>query len=85
MEQVLVGGDGLTLLMCPQCGDERGFEQPPCCDGHGADCPDRACVDCGTAVCVNPGQADFPAPRARVEVPGPSGGSPLQQQLCHVA
>jgi hypothetical protein len=40
----------LTVLWCPECGDERGFEQPPCVDGHGGDCPERACVDCGFAV-----------------------------------
>ena len=35
---------------CPDCGDERAFVQPPCVDGHGADCPERACADCGTAL-----------------------------------
>ncbi|QXJ20556.1 hypothetical protein AGRA3207_001287 [Actinomadura graeca] len=28
------------------------FEQPPCPDGHGGECPERACVECGTAVLV---------------------------------
>lgn len=42
--------DDLVLLYCPTCGDERLAETPPCPDGHGADCPDRACVDCGTAL-----------------------------------
>ncbi|MFA1545493.1 hypothetical protein [Actinomadura chokoriensis] len=28
------------------------FEQPPCPDGHGAECPERACVECGTAILV---------------------------------
>jgi hypothetical protein len=30
------------------------FEIPPCFDGHGLDCPDRACIDCGTAIAVGP-------------------------------
>lgn len=37
-------------MYCSSCGDERVFEQPPCPDGHGADCPELACVDCGSAV-----------------------------------
>jgi hypothetical protein len=38
---------------CTPCGDIREFVQPPCTDGHtddGGDCPEWACVDCGTAV-----------------------------------
>jgi hypothetical protein len=30
------------------------FELPPCPDGHHLDCPDRACVDCGTAIVFSP-------------------------------
>ncbi|WP_064743435.1 hypothetical protein [Actinomadura rifamycini] len=44
------------------------FEQPPCPDGHGPDCPERACVDCGTAVLVGPDPAPDPA-RARDDAP----------------
>ena len=40
--------------LCPSCGDERAFEAPPCADGHGADCPGLACLDCGSAVLVDP-------------------------------
>ena len=36
--------------LCPICGDVRSFEQPPCIDGHGADCPDYICTKCGSAV-----------------------------------
>ena len=49
-----------TLLMefdlvdCPGCGGPRAVEVPPCADGHGVDCPDRACAECGTAVIVDP-------------------------------
>ena len=35
---------------CSECSDERLFEQPPCGDGHGPDCPELACVDCGLAL-----------------------------------
>ncbi len=37
-------------LMCPECRDESAFEQPPCTDGHGHDCPEWYCVTCGFAV-----------------------------------
>jgi hypothetical protein len=49
----------MTLtLQCSVCDDERGFEQPPCADGHGADCPEYACVECGMAIVVG----DAPQP-----------------------
>ena len=38
---------------CPPCGDVREFVQPECIDGHtedGGECPEWACVDCGSAV-----------------------------------
>ena len=38
---------------CPTCGDECDFVQPPCIDGHtedGGECPEWACVECGTAL-----------------------------------
>lgn len=38
-----------TWQGCPSCGDEREFEQPPCGEGHGGDCPERSCVSCGHA------------------------------------
>ena len=37
---------------CAECSDERPFETPPCEDGHGLDCVDLACVDCGHAIVV---------------------------------
>jgi hypothetical protein len=40
------------LRTCPSCGEERLFEAPPCPDGHGADCPELACIVCGTALLV---------------------------------
>jgi hypothetical protein len=41
-------------LFCFNCADYRPSETPPCADGHGADCPDRACTDCGAAVFLDP-------------------------------
>ncbi|WP_131746528.1 hypothetical protein [Frankia sp. Cppng1_Ct_nod] len=97
MEQVHVGADGLTLLACPECGDERAFEQPPCQDGHGMDCPDRACVECGTAVFLDPPIFLDPSasstPRPVASRPSRVGvarrdrpaGSPVRDQRYHVA
>ncbi|TDC60531.1 hypothetical protein E1200_30275 [Actinomadura sp. GC306] len=61
-------------MYCSTCGDERAFEQPPCPDGHGGECPERACVDCGSAVLVG---APPPAPppareRAATTAPEPT-------------
>jgi hypothetical protein len=53
-------------LHCSTCGDERVFEQPPCSDGHGAECPERVCVECGAAVLVDP----------PLTSPGPAHGAP---------
>ena len=39
-------------LHCTTCQTERRFEQPPCLDGHGADCPEWACTHCGTALLI---------------------------------
>ncbi len=40
------------MRFCPECADERPFEVPPCEDGHGTDCLDLACGDCGFAIVV---------------------------------
>jgi hypothetical protein len=37
---------------CPECRDDTVFDQPPCTDGHGADCPEWFCVTCGFAVFI---------------------------------
>ena len=37
-------------LACPECRDDSAFEQPPCQEGHGLDCPEWFCVTCGFAV-----------------------------------
>ena len=44
---------------CVECTDELVFEVPPCEDGHGEDCLDLACVECGHAVVI--GVAAVPA------------------------
>lgn len=40
------------MRFCGPCGDDRPFEVPPCEDGHGLDCLDLACVECGHAIVV---------------------------------
>jgi hypothetical protein len=45
--------DDLLFLYCPTCDAERLAETPPCLDGHGDNCPDRACVACGTALLLD--------------------------------
>lgn len=42
----------LLLRDCTACGDVRAFETPDCIDGHGTDCPDLACVECGEALFI---------------------------------
>ncbi len=43
----------LTLLYCPTCRRDSIAEAPPCADGHDERCPDRACVECGTALLLD--------------------------------
>ncbi len=35
---------------CTTCRRNCSFEQPVCAEGHGSDCPEWFCVDCGLAV-----------------------------------
>ena len=42
----------MEMRWCAECQDETAFEVPPCADGHGADCLDLACVECGFAIVV---------------------------------
>jgi hypothetical protein len=53
-----------SLVDCPICARATLFEQPPCTDGHGADCPEWCCVECGTAVTL--GLVLEPAPAGSV-------------------
>jgi hypothetical protein len=41
------------VLFCPTCACDRLAEAPPCPDGHGLDCPERACIECATALVVD--------------------------------
>ncbi|GAB2464045.1 hypothetical protein [Jatrophihabitans fulvus] len=56
---------GPEYLFCPACDRETAAETPPCADGHGADCPDRACVECGTAVLFDALVVQLIRPRRR--------------------
>jgi hypothetical protein len=58
-------GPELLTLFCPTCGHDRLAEAPPCPDGHGDDCPDRACVECGTALLLDAPLFDLAAGRER--------------------
>jgi hypothetical protein len=40
------------LRWCSGCADVREFEVPDCDEGHGADCPELVCIDCGEALLV---------------------------------
>ena len=40
----------VTHRWCSDCSDVTAFLVPPCEDGHGEDCLDLACADCGSAV-----------------------------------
>ncbi|MGH3658757.1 MAG: hypothetical protein ACRDUA_19045 [Micromonosporaceae bacterium] len=62
----------LVTLTCPSCGEDRPFQRPPCLDGHGGDCPEWTCVDCGTALLTG-------------ELTGSSAGSVAVQRTAPVA
>jgi hypothetical protein len=59
------------LLPCPECCDERPFDQPLCQDGHDLDCPEWFCLDCGGAVLLAT-YPEFDLPPARVAAPAHS-------------
>ena len=42
----------MEIRWCAECQDDKAFEVPPCADGHGADCLDLSCVECGFAIVV---------------------------------
>lgn len=42
----------LARFACRQCARWTEFEQPPCLDGHGAECPEWYCTECGAASLV---------------------------------
>ena len=56
------------LWPCPPCGEIREFVQPECIDGHtedGGECPEWACVDCGSAVVIGGAGVVADVPRLR--------------------
>jgi hypothetical protein len=42
----------LIEFHCAECAEVTAFEQPPCVDGHGVDCPEWACTRCGDALLI---------------------------------
>ncbi|GAA1792894.1 hypothetical protein HC028_02045 [Planosporangium flavigriseum] len=46
-------------LYCSHCATVCVFEQPPCRDGHDADCDEWVCTGCGDALLI----ASFPPVR----------------------
>jgi hypothetical protein len=40
----------IEFRWCAACATKTLFEQPPCEDGHGEECLDLSCVECGHAV-----------------------------------
>jgi hypothetical protein len=58
-----VSSFAIDLHYCATCEAEALFEQPECGDGHGVDCPEWVCAQCGDALVLG-----FPlvaAPRRR--------------------
>ncbi|MCZ7418199.1 MULTISPECIES: hypothetical protein [unclassified Micromonospora] len=55
-------------LHCDICGSIQPFEAPPCVDGHGADCPERACAGCGAAIMMFVSTAPRRSTRRRAAV-----------------
>lgn len=51
---VMLDFDLIVAEDCPVCGRGSSFVVPDCTEGHGAECPDRVCVDCGSALFVDP-------------------------------
>ncbi|MEJ5945445.1 hypothetical protein WDZ17_09090 [Pseudokineococcus basanitobsidens] len=42
----------LDDIDCSVCGRAVPHELVECVDGHGEDCPDRVCTDCGSVLVV---------------------------------
>ena len=48
----------IEFRWCATCATKTLFEQPPCEDGHGEECLDLSCVECGHAVVLGIASAD---------------------------
>ncbi|GAC1440934.1 MAG: hypothetical protein NVSMB55_07350 [Mycobacteriales bacterium] len=48
----------VEIRWCATCATDSLFEQPPCEDGHGEDCLDLACVECGHGIVLRDLGAD---------------------------
>lgn len=51
-----------ALAVCPDCASDAGFDRPECVDGHGSECPERACRACGAALLIGPAVSSGPVP-----------------------
>lgn len=64
----------MQVLFCSECTQEQLFEQPPCEDGHGVDCPEWICTACGLAL-LHTTYPAFDLPPVRpARVPVATGG-----------
>lgn len=50
----------IEFRWCAACATKTLFEQPPCEDGHGDECLDLSCVECGHAVVLGQSRVDEP-------------------------
>ena len=50
----------IEFRWCAACATKTLFEQPPCEDGHGDECLDLSCVECGHAVVLGHAEVDEP-------------------------
>lgn len=55
----------LEYRWCAGCQADTVFEVPPCEDGHGLDCADSACTECGLAVVAGVLLESLPLPSRR--------------------
>ena len=62
-----------TKSWCTTCRADMAFEQPACLEdhGHGVNCPEWACVDCGEAVFVGFGLTALLEPIEPIDSIGP--------------
>lgn len=57
---VVHGGEDVKTRYCPQCREDRLFDQPHetgRCPDTGGECPELACTECGLALIVAPAPA----------------------------